>query len=465
MPLSIERNNYKTGLFLEEVEFKLEQQYHSLLRRRLNFGLFERAGILIGLDLSYDGVSGTVTVQPGVAIVRDAATQEGKELMIPSAATVSVAGPAGSSLFIVLGYQEANGPDKPPVTAARIQEISAIQAQTVAPADINLNVVLGQITIGTALVGVAPGRQIALVRASLLGVPVPPPGLVIASVSGSAGGTVTVAVVATGSFTLTGLVIGEVTVSTVIGLPAITVFAVSAATTNTANVLLTVPAAAVGSRTLTITKGGVPVSASFSIPAGLTVASFTGVDLTLPTPRLVTTLVGTGFRAPLRVEFSSSAGGFTVAVDIPSTKVAATEVQIESAGSGSLLPPNAINGPVRVTILTIPGISGDTVTSTPVILPPVITNFTPTSASSLGTTLLTINGKRFSSPNLAIRFKPYDLTHTRSASSSPAFPAATESVTDEQIKALVPPGSQTGGLVQVSTDGGIVVSALPLTVS
>lgn len=357
MPLSIERNNFKTGLFLEEAEFKLEQQYHSLLRRRLNFGLFEKAGIVIGLELNYDGVSGTVTVQPGVALVRDSAAQEARELLVTSSATVPVTGAPGSTRFIVLSYKEVNGPDKLPVSPARIQEVADLQESAAAPGDVNLNVVLGQVTIGTALGGPAPGRQLAVVRSSLLGAPMPT--VTVTSFTPAIGAPGTAVTIAGTNFT------GATAVG--FGGVAATAFTVNSATQITA----TVPPGAVTGKVRVTAPVGFGESVGNFTVTGAVLPTITSFTPTSGTSGTVVTITGTNFTGATAVTFGGvPAAAFTVnsAIQITAT-----------------VPPGAVTGRIRVTTGTG---SGDSTIDFTIALAPVIKSILPTSQAAGGTIVI-----------------------------------------------------------------------------
>ena len=75
MAKEIKRVNYYTGLFLGEEEFIDEQNYHLMMRRRLNYVLFT-PGVLYGLEIDYTGDK--LTVYPGLAIDEFSDTDYGK---------------------------------------------------------------------------------------------------------------------------------------------------------------------------------------------------------------------------------------------------------------------------------------------------------------------------------------------------------------------------------------------------
>ena len=73
-PNPFKRVSYHNGLFLEEADFKLDQNYFATLRRYLNYLLFEEGRLYLeesdrSLELDVAGM--TLTIRPGVAMIHD----------------------------------------------------------------------------------------------------------------------------------------------------------------------------------------------------------------------------------------------------------------------------------------------------------------------------------------------------------------------------------------------------------
>lgn len=160
--MAIQRINYHTGLFLEEAEFKIEQNYHMLMRRRINYALFT-PGVVYGLGLNYnsDG-DGKLFVQPGMAIdeFTDGEPESpsygeilGREIIVTSNhdATDKLSGLSGT-VWITVNYTEAEKDDdaKPPTELpARTTEFFNIEVHTNDPGVGTEKILLGSIEIGT----------------------------------------------------------------------------------------------------------------------------------------------------------------------------------------------------------------------------------------------------------------------------------------------------------------------------
>lgn len=98
--MSIKRLNYFNHQFLEEQDFRDEQQYHLDMRRRLNHSL-HIWGVVEGLQVARSG-NREVTVEPGFAIDR-----EGRELVVakPLARDISYA-EHHKHVHVLISYKE-----------------------------------------------------------------------------------------------------------------------------------------------------------------------------------------------------------------------------------------------------------------------------------------------------------------------------------------------------------------------
>ncbi|MCP4368487.1 MAG: hypothetical protein GY797_10320 [Deltaproteobacteria bacterium] len=453
MPDSIQLPNYHTGLFLEKAEFDLEQRYHRLLRRRLNYGLFN-AGILWGLELEYDGNPDSVTVKKGAAVDRHDSEMEGREILLSNDESVSITGLSGDQ-YIVLSYAEEKRTadiKEPTNTPARVTEVAKIDLVSIEPmpSSTDLNIVLGKITIGSALVSNLE-RQMAKIKSEILPGSSLVPGITVFPPEFAAGTSVaTLNVTATGGFDLNGVTASDVTITG----SGISNIAVLNNTVNTMDVSFDIAAAAsITTRTLTITQAGDSVSATFDITPGLSLTDFQGVDI--PNGITHVTLIGTGFSTPATIEFSQA--GSPTTVPVPSGNVSDTQIIVNMGD----IPSDAIVGQVQVTVP-----AGTVISSFSFVPPADITGFNTITISV--SDILTINGDRFFDPNntLEVQFAPYNSASTRSPSSLPPFPAVAlgESKNISTLEVFVPNSAQTG-IVRIVTDGGTVESPSSLTIS
>jgi hypothetical protein len=87
MAIDIKRVRFFDGQFLKEGDFKAEQLYHSHLRRRMNFLMFQQSGVLplTPADLTLEVVSApakTFKIKAGTAIAQNLKEQEGREIIL-----------------------------------------------------------------------------------------------------------------------------------------------------------------------------------------------------------------------------------------------------------------------------------------------------------------------------------------------------------------------------------------------
>ena len=200
MPAPIQRLNYHTGLFLEEVEFKLEQNYHMLMRQRINYALFQ-PGVVYGMNLEYSG--GVLKVKPGMAVdeyIDPDNGPVGREIVVLEDVTVSLSGySAGDNVWITAEWAfSLDAPKAPTNLPARITNRATFTSSTSNPGTGTTRILLGKIVIGMDAT-VTPTQRTVLrlgglggAPASLTGVTVTPASLIVAT-----GGTAPLAAVGT----------------------------------------------------------------------------------------------------------------------------------------------------------------------------------------------------------------------------------------------------------------------------
>lgn len=189
MASEIQRLNYHTGLFLEEEEFKLEQSYHLIMRRRLNYALF-KPGVLYGLELDYSG--GVLTVTPGLAVDEFADPDYGtigrEIVLLEKSSPVELSGfNAGDGVWITINYKdEPTDPKSPTDKESRITETYEIETHGTEQGEGTDKILLGKFIVDT---GVDPlvAQQKAALRlggapspVNLTAIEVEPPSLTIA---------------------------------------------------------------------------------------------------------------------------------------------------------------------------------------------------------------------------------------------------------------------------------------------
>ncbi|HVO84772.1 MAG TPA: IPT/TIG domain-containing protein, partial [Syntrophobacteria bacterium] len=358
MAKPIQRINYHTGLFLEEAEFQLEQNYHLSMRQRINYAVF-KPGVLYGMALDY--TAGVLKVTAGMAIDETSDADFGpigRELVLfQDSDPVSLSGfSSGNTAWITIEYDSSlDAPKAPTNIAARYTQKVKINALHADPGPGTDKILLGQIVIGTN--SVTDAVQKASLR--MTGAPLPVPTVTnFNPLSGGPGTSVTV----TGTnFTgATGVSFGGV---------AATTFTVNSATQVTA----TVPAGAVTGKIRVTTPAGFGESvANFTLIAAPTVTNFNPLSGAVGASVVI---AGTNFTGATGVSF----GG-----------VAATTFTVNSATQiTATVPTGAVTGKIRV---TTPAGFGESATNFTVAVPNV-TGFTPPSGG-VGV-LVTIAGTNF----------------------------------------------------------------------
>lgn len=355
MATEIKRVRFFDGQFLKEVDFNDEQRYHQHLRRRMNFLLFGSNGVVAlgASDLTIEPVPATKTfrVKAGMAIGRNLTESEGREVILladtPPIDLVAAGIGAGDTASVTIHFEEHGAKDPPSEgdvdEDTRLKEVAVVAVHK-NPASIPATtaagdpfIVLGTIVFDTMTAGVG-GRQLAQLRASLLGA-APPPAPSVASIGGvttvTAGGPAI-------TMTINGsnLAGGTVTFPTDPGVTA----SVVSSTPGTITVNVTATGSAVaGTKTFVVTTAGgtapspagvfLTVSAAASPPAisaidvhsavqGTTVpATITGVTLTGAT---AVTFSGTGVTAAIQPGGSATSVLVLISVQASAAAVART---------------------------------------------------------------------------------------------------------------------------------------------
>lgn len=284
---------FSNGQFLTEDEFNLEQLYHIHMRRRVNWSLFEKTGVVEGLDLVPNPATMEVTVQPGMAVRLVPDSREGVELVLRQPATLDLdplSLGAGEQAFLTLRYERQ-------VAGDRIEERAVLGSAKNAPAVATPPVATDPVVIGVFDDALAEqdGREQALLRAALLAAaPSPSPTASITGISPAAGNTGTSV-----SVTITGTGLAGAT-DVVFSGTGITVSNVTAVgdTQVTADLQID-PGAAGGVRSFTVVTPQGPVQSgavSFSVnaPAAVLVTSVTAVG----NPGAVVTVQGQNLHTP-----------------------------------------------------------------------------------------------------------------------------------------------------------------------
>jgi hypothetical protein len=459
--VEIKRTNFFDGQFLKQGEFLDMDGYHAHMRRRLNFALFDKSGVLqiTPTDLALELVAGTqIRVRAGAAIGMRTDLMEGKEIILRTDQVIdlaTVAGVvAGDTLIVTINYDEVQSD---PSTLGGV--LGNTRVKELCPITVHRNTLPGVnaangepfIRLGNVLFSsmtIQPPRDVAFLKTALFATA---PSISISPNQLTAGVTTTITVTSSGGLSLATLAAGDITIS-----PAsnITVGTVTPLSPTSATIQLNVQAAASGTpaRTLTITVAGNSASTTFAIAGGVTLTGFAGVNE--PAADVDLKINGTGFTNPTTIQFTKQGGGLTPAVPlaIAPGNVAASQIRIPM----SQIPADAVAGPVTVQSSAQTVVSGFTVH-----LPAVITSFSPSPVASQG--MLTINGSRFIAPISIV----LPGNQTRATTSVPAFPSGPlgETLSNTQIVVKVPSNTGLVDRIKITTQGGTVQSATSLTIS
>jgi hypothetical protein len=359
MATQIKRVRFFDGQFLKQVDFRDEQLYHMHLRRRMNFFLFEKNGVVaIGPDdLKLEIVNAaakTFRVRAGMAIGRNDGAAEGKELILPedsAAIDLDDRGiAAGGTAFISLHFVEQAAKDPPSEgdvdEDTRFRENAVVEVHPSMPPALAANgepyIVLGSIAYDTMAIS-ATSRHEAKLRSSLIAVaPVP--------IVSSVGGTTTVAAGAAA----VAMVINGVNLSGASAVlfsdPAVTAV-VTASSPNTLNVNVTAAAgASAGPKSFqVVTPAGVgssPGGVVFTVTGAIPAPALTGINLHAlgQGGSISAVITGTNLGAATGVSFAGTGVTATIDVGGTPTSLPLTITAISTAALGA-----------RVFTVTTPG--------------------------------------------------------------------------------------------------------------
>jgi len=166
--MPVDRLRYFTGLFLEELDFKVEQDYHLRMRRRINYGLLT-PGILFGLNVVREATD-RVHVDPGMAVDSDDASTQAREMVLTASRTVNLNTFAnGSQVYITVSYQEQPTQPKPPQNIeARTTEDPVISTTLDTGAGFtgnkNTSIILAKVSVGDLSAPNLSERQLSQIR-------------------------------------------------------------------------------------------------------------------------------------------------------------------------------------------------------------------------------------------------------------------------------------------------------------
>ncbi|MES1205511.1 MAG: hypothetical protein ABUS79_06200 [Pseudomonadota bacterium] len=183
MAIDIKRVRFFDGQFLREGDFKAEQTYHSHLRRRMNFLLFQQSGVvpMSPTDLTLEVVNAadkTFKIKAGTAIAQNVKEEEGREIILaedsaPIDLDLSGIG-AGQTAVVSLHWEQASSDlatDGETSEDTRFFEQAVINVGLAKPATPVATgdpyVQLGTIVFDTMVIA-ATGRETALLRSALI---------------------------------------------------------------------------------------------------------------------------------------------------------------------------------------------------------------------------------------------------------------------------------------------------------
>lgn len=460
--VEIKRVNFFDGQFLKQGEFNDLSNYMVHMRRRFLFVLFNQSGVIQagGGDLQLDApIQGqkVLRVRAGMAIGKRPDLAEAKEIILRDDAQIDLTTVQNTDVFsvpvalqgtdtgiVTIHYDEQSVKDPPSEGDVsgdtRIKERARITVHrnqlpgTNAPNG-EPYIRLGNVAFANMQIDPAP-RQTAFLQSGLLAAT---PQISLNPNTVPPSDPVTMTVTSSGGLNLSGATAASVNISNMTG---ITNLAVSNQQQTSMTLNFTLTNAAAGARTVTITVNNVSASATFTVQAGVQLASFSGVDE--PNNDLLFKINGSGFQAPVTVEFTTGPSTFAQITAAPTI----TPNQITFPMSS--IPSNAIVGPARINQTVV---SSFNVTPPAAFVPNTLSAFNPPSVAK--NALLTINGMRF--------FGTGTIVFGGNASVTLPPTGTGESMSPTQITVRVP-GTATSGTVTITTPGGIVRSAATLVV-
>ena len=156
MPEDIKRMRYYNGLFLQEEEFQLEQDYNVRMRRIHNARLHSK-GIVWGLDVVIGTIADTVIVKQGMALDyyfdSENAEYQGREIIVVADKPIDLSEYAGGDeIWLWIRYDESPAGDDPDRGEFPFNTIESFQVEhsLTRPVDEDLNIVLARIVVNPA---------------------------------------------------------------------------------------------------------------------------------------------------------------------------------------------------------------------------------------------------------------------------------------------------------------------------
>lgn len=181
----IKRMNFFDGQFLKEGEFIDEQYYHLHMRRRMNYILFENAGVInVNSDdlkfINIDNSNKTFRLKAGMAISRNDNDMEAKEIILrqdsPTLNLNDEEITSGQTAHVTIHYEEEAAKDPPSEgdinKETRVKEKAVVEVHSSKPTGSAPNgeeyILLGALDYDTMTEDYSD-RQEAKIRASLVG--------------------------------------------------------------------------------------------------------------------------------------------------------------------------------------------------------------------------------------------------------------------------------------------------------
>ncbi|MCR9140778.1 MAG: tail fiber protein [bacterium] len=153
MPEDIKRMRYYNGLFLQQEEFQLEQDYNVRMRRIHNARLHGR-GIVWGLDVTLGTVADTVIVGQGMALdyyhESNEAEYTGREIVVLEPTPVDLSQYSGDDeIWMWIRYDESPAGDDPDRGDEPFNTIESFQIEhsLTRPIDEQLNIILARVVV------------------------------------------------------------------------------------------------------------------------------------------------------------------------------------------------------------------------------------------------------------------------------------------------------------------------------
>ena len=155
MPEDIKRMRYYNGLFLQQEEFQLEQDYN-VRRRRIHNARLHGKGIVWGLDVKVGTVADSVIVEQGMALdyyheANDAEYQS-REIVVVQETPVDLSQYAGDDeVWLWIRYDESPAGDDPDRGDQPFNTIERFQIEhsLTRPVNEDLNIILARIVVNS----------------------------------------------------------------------------------------------------------------------------------------------------------------------------------------------------------------------------------------------------------------------------------------------------------------------------